>query len=44
VTPEVLAKQRLDVRFIVNHENKEVHLGPLDWAPKSRMLRYATPA
>jgi hypothetical protein len=36
----VLAKQRLDVRFIVNHENEEVHLGPFDWAPKKSIVSF----
>jgi hypothetical protein len=32
VMPKLLAKQRLNVRLIVNHENEEVHGRSLDLA------------
>jgi hypothetical protein len=32
VTPEVLAKQHLDIRLIIDHENKQVHGRPPDLA------------
>jgi hypothetical protein len=30
VTPEVLAKQHLDIRLVINHENEKVHARPPD--------------
>jgi hypothetical protein len=27
--PELLAKQHLDIRLVVNHENEKVHARPL---------------
>jgi hypothetical protein len=32
IVPELLAKQRLNVRFIVNHENKQIQSLPPDLA------------
>jgi len=42
ITPEVLAKQHLDIGLIVNHENKQAHARPFDFDAGSRVLQYST--
>jgi hypothetical protein len=38
VTPEVLAKQHLDIRLVVDHENEQAHTRPFDLLSAARFL------
>ena len=36
IMSKLLAKQHLNIRFVINHENKEFHAHPPAWPPSSK--------